>query len=96
MDVPHQLLDDFQIIRDTKGSMKNVSIPGPGSERFSKLSNVIATLLHTGMVNIGSDNEELRIASYELLCAVCTYLDFEGKPVVPTKGDLLSFRRLVY
>ena len=64
--------------------MKQVQIPG--SERFSKLSNVVATLLHIGMVNIGSDNEELRVASYELLCSVCTYLDFEGKPVVPTKG----------
>lgn len=57
-----------------------------GSERFAKLSNVVATLLHTGMLNIGSENEELRIGAYELLCSVCTYLDFEGKPVVPTKG----------
>lgn len=65
--------------------MKNVQ--ASSSERFKKLSNVIATLLHIGMVNIGSDNEELRVASYELLCSVCTYLDFEGKPVVPTKGN---------
>lgn len=69
--------------------MKQVQIPG--SERFSKLSNVVATLLHIGMVNIGSDNEELRVASYELLCSVCTYLDFEGKPVVPTKGTRPSW-----
>lgn len=38
------------------------------------------------MLNIGSENEELRIGAYELLCSVCTYLDFEGKPVVPAKG----------
>ncbi|EKM59988.1 uncharacterized protein PHACADRAFT_115378 [Phanerochaete carnosa HHB-10118-sp] len=77
-------------IRVTKGSMKQVPIPG--SERFSKLSNVVATLLHIGMVNIGSDNEELRVASYELLCSVCTYLDFEGKPVVPTKAIFVPGR----
>jgi hypothetical protein len=62
--------------------------PVPVSDRFIKLSSVIARLLHAGMINIGSDNEELRLASYDLLCAVCTYLDFEGKPVVPTKGKI--------
>lgn len=76
---------DHKAIRAAKGGMKNVQ--ASSSERFKKLSNVIATLLHIGMVNIGSDNEELRVASYELLCSVCTYLDFEGKPVVPTKGN---------
>ncbi|KAI0686496.1 hypothetical protein BC835DRAFT_1523052 [Cytidiella melzeri] len=79
-----------KVIRAAKGSMRNA--PVPGSERFSKLSSVIATLLHTGMINIGSDNEELRIASYDLLCAVCTYLDFEGKPVVPTKAIFVPGR----
>ena len=78
----------LQIIRAAKGNMRN--IPVAGSERFSKLSSVIATLLHVGMINIGSDSEELRLASYDLLCAVCTYLDFEGKPVVPTKGTACS------
>lgn len=73
-----------QAVRAAKGNLKNASVSG--SKRFAKLSDVIATLLHIGMVNIGSDNEELRVASYELLCSVCTYLDFEGKPVVPTKG----------
>ncbi len=82
----------LQIIRAAKGSMRNV--PVAGSERFSKLSSVIATLLHVGMINIVSDNEELRLASYELLCAVCTYLDFEGRPIVPTKGVRDSIRRL--
>ncbi|KAI0340881.1 hypothetical protein BDW22DRAFT_1485833 [Trametopsis cervina] len=77
-------------IRAAKGNLINT--PVPGSERFFKLSSVIATLLHVGMVNIGSDNEELRIASYDLLCAVCTYLDFEGKPVVPTKAIFVPGR----
>ena len=72
--------------------MRNVQIPG--CERFSKLSNVIATLLHIGMVNIGDNNEELRVASYELLCAICTFLDFEGKPVVPTKSESATLHAL--
>ncbi|KAI0089247.1 hypothetical protein BDY19DRAFT_1089227 [Irpex rosettiformis] len=79
-----------KIIRAAKGSMRNITMGG--SERFSKLSSVIATLLHVGMINIGSDNEELRLASYDLLCAVCTYLDFEGKPVVPTKAIFIPGR----
>ena len=65
------------------------TIQPSSSDRFKKLSNVIASLLQIGMVNISSDNEELRVASYELLSSVCTYLDFEGKPVVPTKGNFL-------
>ncbi|KAL4251095.1 Ras-GAP domain-containing protein [Abortiporus biennis] len=70
-------------IRATKGSIRNVQLPVV--DRFSKLSNVVATLLHVGMLNIGSGDDELRIAAYDLLNAVCTYLDFEGRPVVPSK-----------
>ena len=77
------MTDSVKAIRNAKAAMRNVQIPG--FERFSKISNVIATLLHIGMVNIGDGNEELRLASYELLCSICTCLNFEGRPVVPTK-----------
>ncbi len=73
-----------QTIRAAKGNIRNIQLPV--AERFSKLSNVVATLLHVGMLNIGSNDDELRIAAYDLLCAVCTYLDFEGRPVVPSKS----------
>ncbi|KAH8096624.1 hypothetical protein BXZ70DRAFT_945419 [Cristinia sonorae] len=74
-------------IRAAKGSVRNVRMPV--TERFSKLQNVVATLLHIGMLNIGSADEELRTAAYELLVATCGYLDFEHRPVVPTRAVFL-------
>ncbi|CAL1700085.1 unnamed protein product [Somion occarium] len=71
-------------IRCAKGNVKNIQ--RPITERFSKLSNVVATLLHVGMLNIGSHDDELRLAAYDLLSAICIYLDFEGRPVVPAKS----------
>ncbi|THH31919.1 hypothetical protein EUX98_g2275 [Antrodiella citrinella] len=71
-------------IRAAKGSVRNIRISI--ADRFSKLSNVVATLLHIGMLNIGSSDEELRTAAYELLVATCTSLDFEGRPVVPSRA----------
>lgn len=58
----------------------------PSTERHSRLSNIITTLLRIALVGIGSEDEEPRTASFELLSAICTYLDFEGRPAVPSKG----------
>ncbi|OCH94514.1 hypothetical protein OBBRIDRAFT_722708 [Obba rivulosa] len=71
-------------IRGAKGNMRAVHLPG--AERFTRLSNVVTTLLHVGMMNVCSEDEEPRAAALELLSAVCTYLDFEGKPAVPSKS----------
>ena len=57
----------------------------PGAERFTRLSNVVATLLHVGLINIMSEDEEPRAPAYDLLAAVCTYLDYEGKAVLPSQ-----------
>ncbi|EMD40361.1 hypothetical protein CERSUDRAFT_148314 [Gelatoporia subvermispora B] len=73
-----------KLIRGAKGNMRAVHLPG--AERFTRLSNVVTTLLHVGMVNVCSEDEEPRSAALELLSAVCTYLDYEGKPVVPSKS----------
>lgn len=75
----------LQTIRAAKGNMLAVQLPG--TERFSRFSNVVATLLHVGMLGIASVEEEPRMAANELLAAVCTYLDFEGKPIVPSKSE---------
>lgn len=48
------------------------------------------------MLNIGSSDDELRIAAYDLLCAVCTYLDFEGRPVVPSKSTYCYYIKRDY
>lgn len=37
------------------------------------------------MLHIGSRDDELRAAAYDLLCAICEYLDYEGRPVMPAK-----------
>lgn len=58
----------------------------PSTERHNRLSNIITTLLRIALVGISSEDEDPRAASFELLSAICTYLDFEGRPAVPSKG----------
>ena len=62
----------------------------PTAERPNRLSNVITTLLRISFMGITSEEDEPRIASVELLSAICTYLAFEGRPSVPAKGTVLS------
>lgn len=62
----------------------------PTAERHSRLSNIITTLLRLALLGITSDDDEPREASVELLSAICTYLDFEGRPSVPGKGKVTN------
>lgn len=55
-------------------------------ERFPRFSNVSATLLHVGMLNINSEDEELRSAACDLLGAICSYLDYDKHPAISSKG----------
>jgi neurofibromin 1 len=59
------------------------------AERFSRFSNIPATLLHVGMLSIDLNDEELRAAGYELLGAVCSYLNFDRSPIIAPKCKLL-------
>lgn len=63
--------------------MKDSQTP---AERFSRFSNVPATLLHVGMFSIDHEDEELRSAAYDLLGAVCSYLKYDKSPIVASKG----------
>jgi hypothetical protein len=74
----------LQAIRAAKGRLKDVQ--APLSERFSRFSNVPATLLHVGLLNVDINDEELRAAAYDLLGAVCTYLNLVKSPIVAPKG----------
>ena len=74
-----------QAIRTAKGSMKNVQVAGP--ERFSRLTNVTATLLQIGMISSIYDQDELRESGLELLSAICSYLDYDGPAIVPMRGS---------
>ncbi|TFY54349.1 hypothetical protein EVJ58_g8920 [Rhodofomes roseus] len=75
-------------IRTAKSTLRSVELPG--TERQSRFSNVVATLLHVGMLGVNSREEDVRIAANELLQAVCIYLDFEGKPLVASKTSLVN------
>ncbi|KDQ64130.1 hypothetical protein JAAARDRAFT_118551 [Jaapia argillacea MUCL 33604] len=74
-------------IRSAKGRMRSTHIPALG--RFSRLSNVSATLLHVGLYSVGLEDEDVRLAAYDLLAAVCSYLDYDGSPVVPSKAGFV-------
>jgi neurofibromin 1 len=58
----------------------------PVAQQFSRFSNVPATLLHVGMLSLDLDNEELRAAAYDLLGAVCSYLNYDKNPIIASKG----------
>lgn len=65
--------------------MKNVQVAGP--ERFSRLTNVTATLLQIGMVSSIYEEDDLRESGLELLSAICSYLDYDGPAIVPMRGS---------
>ena len=46
-----------------------------------------ATSLHIGLLSVDHDDEELRIAAYALLGAVCDYLKYDKCPIVASKGS---------
>jgi hypothetical protein len=75
-------------IRSAKSQMRDNQ--PPTAERFSRFSNVPATLLHVGMQSIDTLDEELRSAAYDLLGAVCQYLNYDKTPIVASKGKSLS------
>uniref|UniRef100_A0A0W0FVQ0 Ras-GAP domain-containing protein n=1 Tax=Moniliophthora roreri TaxID=221103 RepID=A0A0W0FVQ0_MONRR len=84
----------IKTIRAAKGRLKDSQ--APMAERFMRFSNVPATLLHVGMLSIDPSDEELRSAGYDLLGAVCKYLNYDKSPVVAAKagfipGDINAF-----
>ncbi|KAJ7034157.1 hypothetical protein C8F04DRAFT_582650 [Mycena alexandri] len=77
-------------IRSAKGRLKDA--PVPLAERFSRFSNIPATLLHVGMLSVDQhalNDEELTSAGYELLGAVCSYLNFDRSPIVGVKSGFV-------
>ncbi|KAG6919754.1 hypothetical protein DXG01_001588 [Tephrocybe rancida] len=76
-----------QAVRSAKGRLKDVQTPL--TERFSRFSNVPATLLHVGLLSVDMNDEELRGAAYDLLGAVCTYLNYDNSPIVASKAGFI-------
>ncbi|KAI8982739.1 hypothetical protein BD414DRAFT_515918 [Trametes punicea] len=71
-------------IRNAKGVLRTVQLPT--AERNSRLSNIITTLLRIAMLGVCQEDDEPRSAYIELLAAICAYLDFDGRPVIPSKA----------
>ncbi|KAG5638080.1 hypothetical protein H0H81_001930 [Sphagnurus paluster] len=74
-------------IRSAKGRLKEVQTPL--TERFSRFSNVPATLLHVGLLSVDMNDEELRGAAYDLLGAVCRYLNYGKSPIVASQAGFI-------
>ncbi|KAG6896188.1 hypothetical protein C0992_009811 [Termitomyces sp. T32_za158] len=74
-------------VRSAKGRLKDMQTPL--TERFSRFSNVPATLLHIGLLSVDMNDEELRGAAYDLLGAVCTYLNYDNSPIVASKAGFI-------
>ena len=68
-----------------KGRLKSAR-PLIPAER-SRLSDVSAALLNVGLLNVCDEDESLRGAAYDLLFAVCSYVNYEANPLVPLRGS---------
>jgi hypothetical protein len=85
--LPFKLTPELKCIRTAKGAMTHVNFIG--HERYSRLSNFTATLLHIGFVNCVYEDDDLRNAGFELISSICNYLDYAGPSLAPLKGVLL-------
>ncbi|KAG6811909.1 hypothetical protein H0H92_005307 [Tricholoma furcatifolium] len=74
-------------VRSAKGRLKDMQTTL--TERFSRFSNVPATLLHIGLLSVDMNDEELRGAAYDLLGAVCTYLNYDNNPILASKAGFI-------
>ncbi|KAL1727572.1 hypothetical protein EV714DRAFT_253754 [Schizophyllum commune] len=74
-------------VRTAKGRMKDVQ--APSVERFARFSNKPATLLHIGLLSVDVNDEELRAAAYDLLGAVCTYLNYDKNPIIAPRAGFV-------
>ncbi|THV03328.1 hypothetical protein K435DRAFT_835905 [Dendrothele bispora CBS 962.96] len=83
----------IRTIRAAKARLRDHQ--NPIADRFMRFSNVPATLLHVGFLSVDMFDEELRAGAYDLLGAVCKYLNYEKGPVgskagfIP--GDMMAF-----
>ncbi|KAG8905759.1 Ras GTPase activating protein ira2 [Tulasnella sp. 403] len=75
-------------IRTAKGKLK-ADGSSTSMERPIQLGNLTATLLNVGLLNVTSDDENLRGAAYDLLCAVCKHLQCDDVLMLPTDGAFI-------
>ncbi|EWC46134.1 hypothetical protein DRE_04708 [Drechslerella stenobrocha 248] len=80
-------VDVLQSIKAAKAKSMKDSKPSPLSERVIRPEDVPGTLLNIALMNMGSSDQALRIAAYNLLCALCQTFRFNvDRQFVSAKG----------
>ncbi|KAF3935966.1 Neurofibromin [Dactylella cylindrospora] len=70
-------VDVLQSIKNAKTKSLKDSKPSQLSERVIRPEDVPGTLLNIALMNMGSSDQALRIAAYNLLCALCQTFRFK-------------------
>ena len=77
----------FQSIRTARARLELSKPVSTVAERNIRPNDVPGTLMNMALLNLGSQDANLRVASYQLLYALCYTFNFEvGKQLMTTKG----------
>ncbi|EJD36584.1 hypothetical protein AURDEDRAFT_117057 [Auricularia subglabra TFB-10046 SS5] len=58
-------------------------------DRSSRNVVLSATLTNVGLLHLCHEDEGLRSAAHDLLCSLCTYLDYDGASILPSRGGFV-------
>lgn len=79
--------DILQTLKTSKAKYSKDNKPSKTSERTIRPEDVPGTLLNISLMNIASSDQSLRLAAYNLLCALCQTFGFNlDRPFVSAKG----------
>ncbi|RPA79455.1 hypothetical protein BJ508DRAFT_415934 [Ascobolus immersus RN42] len=80
-------VDIVQTLKVAKGKVSKENRPAKALERIIRPEDVPGTLLNISLLNLSSQDHSLRLAAFELLCALCKSFGFQiDKQIVSTKG----------
>jgi neurofibromin 1 len=84
--------DILQAIRGAKSKHGKDLKPNLSFERLIRPQDVPGTLLNIALANVASPDQVLRLASYNLLCALCQTFNFSvNSKFMSSKGEFRSF-----
>ncbi|KAH7098759.1 hypothetical protein BKA62DRAFT_711739 [Auriculariales sp. MPI-PUGE-AT-0066] len=78
----------IQAIRSAKSRLKGNDI-SLSIERGSRNVGLPATVMNVGLMHLCHEDEVLRSAAHDLLCALTTYLEYDGPPFLQAKGSFI-------
>lgn len=83
--------DILQTLKTSKAKYSKDNKPSKTSERTIRPEDVPGTLLNISLMNIASSDQSLRLAAYNLLCALCQTFGFNlDRPFVSAKGKIID------